>query len=783
GGELFLVMEYVEGRTLSRVEFDRSDIPFLLKIITKCAEALVAAHDIGVIHRDLKPANIMLTTAGDIKILDFGLAERNVTASRNLSREETAEMTAGGKIRGTLAYMAPEVLRGRPADQRSDLYSLGVVFYQILAGEYPFGTGTQANLICNILNGTPAPIVRLNPAVPNELEECVFRLVEKDPGLRYATAKDLLAHLHKIERDLSFTPLHPVPVPQPDPWLRRHRLASVLLLGLVVAIPAVFLVRLMLPPPLPSSPVLGMIPFESTSRDANSLAFAAGLSEMVSRRLDALSLREVLTTIPIALIRQHGTTDPRDTTQYGANLVLTGKLETRNGNVGVVVALVSTKNGRQLRRAELEAPLSRPGDLEDAIVDQSLQFLKIGRGPPGRDAPPTHPNTQAAYEYFLRGLGYLLSDQTSLSIENLQEALQFEPRFPLAKAYQGLALLQDRNTREDLRHERAENACRAARDMDRRLQVADFCLGEVALARGDLEQAIADYEAALQHGPQESAVLDGLWAVCGRLGRMGVLASILETAVARQPRLWMGYDYLAFVRSGQGDVEAAVKTERKAIELAPGRPSGYRNLGYFYDLLGCHDRAAESYQAALGLRRDSRTYTALAVSRFYTGNYAAALEAATEAKVYLEREADPSYTEAGNLGDMYFWSPGGDPATGLAFYREALEQVNQQLAGGPGRTRDLRSKCWYLAMLGEREAAGQCLTEVLAAPHLDADTCYKLALTCEKLGRRDEALGYLRQSLKEGKPAAPICHEPIFRGNRAVEDLLAPYLAKQPTCP
>lgn len=785
-GELFLVMEYVEGRTLSQAPLDRSDMPTLLKIVMKCAEALVAAHELGVVHRDIKPANIMLTPAGEVKILDFGLAQRHGDTRHSFSEEETAGVEAKGKIRGTLAYMSPEVLRGRSADQRSDLFSLGVVFYQLLTGDHPFAGDTQPSLICNILGCSPVPIVRINPTVPIELEECVFRLLEKDPELRYASAGDLLAHLRRIERDLSFTPLHLMQAPSQAFRLKRHRYAVGILGILIIAFPVFLLIRWILPPPIPEKPVLAVIPFKSVSEDPNSAAFAAGLSEMFTQRLSTLSLGQPFTVIPDYPIRRDKLTAPQDTEKVGANLVLSGTLETRNGNTDLAIQLVSAGDGRELGRTEVESPLSQPADLEYLTLQKLLSFLKIGRHPPDRRIIKSYPSSQAAYDYFLRGLGHYLSDEIPSSRDNFQKALQMEPHFTAAMAYLGLALLKGKDSGQSATIQRAEQLCREARDLDRQLQIADFCLGEVALARSDPAAALDRFQASVQEGPLNYTSLNQLLAVAGRLGRLDILVPVLEAAIEKQPGSWIGYDYLAVVHYQLGDFTSAVRQEKKAIELSPKRASGYGKLAVFYARLGCPEQLAESYQAALELERDSTTYTNLATTLYYAGHYAEALEAAQAAKVYQDRttaSSEPSYWESGNLADIYFWAPGGDPETAAGFYREALDVVNEYLERHPNSQGGLQSKCWYLAMLDDTDAARQCLQSVLAAPQLSADDFYKVSRVYQRLGQDKLALDYLRRSLDAGGSADPMRNEPIFRENRGIQDLLSSYPVEEKHCP
>lgn len=238
-----------------------------------------------------------------------------------------------------------------------------------------------------------------------------------------------------------------------------------------------------------------------------------------------------------------------------------------------------------------------------------------------------------------------------------------------------------------------------------------------------------------------------------------------------------------------GQLELAVEQQKKVVELAPRRPGGHTNLAVFYDLLGCSESAIASYEAALSLEPKVTTYTNLAVTSFYAGLYAEALEAAQAAKALLDRGSQQAsversqFVESGNLGDIYYWSPGGDQETAIAFYREALELVDEELKTDPGDPDALAKRAWYLAMLGEKDSARRCLDALLAMEPLGYENCYKLALTYQRLGESKKALHYLKLSLDQGQPADYVRYEPIFRGNHAVEDLLSQYSRESKACP
>jgi len=205
-GRIFLTMEYVEGRTLADV-IEKSGMPLdrLLALAIPLADAVAAAHQKGIVHRDLKPANVMVSTDGRVKVLDFGLAKLREPASPDgdsVTKFSPAPVTADGVILGTMAYMAPEQAEGRPADHRADVFSIGVILYEMATGRRPFTGDTTAALLAAILRDMPVPVTEVNAALPAEFARIVRRALAKDPTRRYQTALDVRNELEDLKREI-----------------------------------------------------------------------------------------------------------------------------------------------------------------------------------------------------------------------------------------------------------------------------------------------------------------------------------------------------------------------------------------------------------------------------------------------------------------------------------------------------------------------------------------------------------------------------------------------------
>ena len=457
GGRPFLVMERMKGRTL-REAIDGKEMPLrrVLELGGQVADALVAAHGAGIVHRDIKPANIFVTERGDAKLLDFGLAKASPsgpveTAAATAVAEE--HLTSPGSTVGTVAYMSPEQAKGEALDSRTDLFSFGVVLYEMATGRLPFVGRTSAEIFDLILHGDPVSPTGLNPSVPPDLERIILKALEKDRKLRYQNASDLEADLKRLLRDLisgkaSATASGPVRPPRS----RRLLAAGVFAAVAVIAIAAggAWLARRggaeRTPAPagaVPSAPKrIAVLPFENLGA-AEDGYFADGMTDEVRSRLSRLSGLSVIASASSSQYR--GTTkSPEEVAkELGVGYLLLARIRWQKAGqasrirvspelVEVGSAGAPTTRWQEGFDADLSDVFKVQGEIA-AKVAEALDVVLSGKER-GRlwDGPTSN---LAAYDAYLKGL----ESQTQFgnvreALSHLERAVTLDPGFALAWA-------------------------------------------------------------------------------------------------------------------------------------------------------------------------------------------------------------------------------------------------------------------------------------------------------------------------------------------------------------
>src|SRR6478672_2444351 len=565
-GRLFLVMEYVEGQTLREKLRGPLSTAEFFSIAEQCLAGVAAAHQHGIVHCDLKPENLMVTPEGTIKILDFGFAQATPQAG-------ATETLSCATLGGTPGYSAPEVLLGGTPDERSDIFSLGIVLYDPLARHHPFRVAPATSTSGRILRCEPPP---LPPSAPAEMNVVLALMLAKEPAQRYQRCTDVLEAVRSIHAGRSLVPERQLA----NSWPRR---------GIWLAVAAILIVLIsmllqgsLLRMPWSATPVnassrqLAVLPFETTMQDANSRAFAGGLTETLAAKLGEISDRYSLEIVPPSEVRTQSVKDAQHARSLlGATLVLEGSLQQSGSTVRIIYSLVDTRSLRQMHSGVITADNANIFAVQDRVIAEVLKKLDIELAKEDRGRMESHGTTQpAAYDYYLRGRGYLQNYDRTDSLENaiagFHRSLDLDPNFALAYAGLGQAFLHKyalEHSPESL--EAANAACRHSAQLDPSGADAEICLGMLLNATGRYDAAAQHLERAQKLDTARGESYRELAVAYEGLKRLGDAESLLMKAVALHPQSWAGYKWLGRFYEAHGRFDLAADQFKRMVELAP----------------------------------------------------------------------------------------------------------------------------------------------------------------------------------------------------------------------
>ena len=610
GNRHFIASEYIDGQTLHRrIGGKPMSLNAVLDAGVQMASALQAAHEANIVHRDIKPDNVMIRRDGLVKLLDFGIAKVSLpdtsTATHHLDSATTIKGgTSPGLIIGTTAYMSPEQARGVLVDVRTDVFSFGVLLYEMLTGKKPFVGETPMDVIGAILHKEPVPLRHLLPDIPSEIERIINKLLRKDSNERYQTIKDVLIDLKDVRRELDFqdklkgtlpsgeekalTPAsRPTSVAGVQTYssveyligeVKKHKLGIVTLAALLVAAAVIFYFLAVYgsSTSVDNSPItsVAVLPFENRSADAETEYLSEGLAESLIYGLSQLPHLKVSPTSSVFRYKGQQIDPIEIGNKLGVNAVMTGRVAQRGEDLTISVELVDVRNKKLLWGKQYDRKLVDLLTTQREIASQITQNLKLKLS--GADATLMtrhYAKNSEAYQLYLKG-NYYASRYTkegfNKGIEYFEQAIAKDPN--LALAYSGLAfcylnqtdwVFAPKDSIPKVRHA-VENALR----IDESLAEAHTMLAMIKLQ------------------------YDWDWTGAEREFRR---------AIEINPEYALGRSFLAWHLAAMGRFDESIAEDKRALELDPLSPAVNADLGWDLYLARRYDEAIEQLRKAIDI--------------------------------------------------------------------------------------------------------------------------------------------------------------------------------------
>lgn len=750
-----IVFEYVEGESLAE-RLGRGPVPpaEVVEIALQLTEALAEAHGCGVIHRDLKPANVRLTPAGRVKVLDFGIAKLLPTAP-----SDDATVTAMGPARtvGTVAYMAPEQLLGGHVDERSDVYGLGLLLYELLVGQLPFAARDPMGRTMAALTERPRPPADIDPSIPGELSACVMRALEREPAGRFQTARDLLHALRAARAD---TP-RPAPRSRPGWRLRPSFRAAVVLPAVAVAL-AIAATAAYWRPPGPGKAAFAVarqtvaVPaLANLSGDPANEYLGVGIAETISTTLAQLSGLAVVARADVSDAARDERDAAKLAARVGASFVVDGGVQQAGDRLLVTLRLV--RSDRSVVWAEsVEGTLAQLFDLQDRLARAivSALSLQLSEADRARLSARRSPRSESLPDYW-RARALLENRQDPGNAERaaamLETVVRENPTVAVAHAALGEAYWQRYEATKDGRWaQRALAASQDALRLDPNLPAVRYSLAIIYSGTGRQAEAFGELRRVLDAQPDnvEALVLDGrLLAEAGKVDQALVQ---FDRAVLARPGYWGTYSELGRVLWSAGRYQQAASAFLKVTELLPDSSWGFQQLGTVFHTIGDRARARENYERSIALGPSPPAYSNLGSLFYEEGKYEEAAKA-FERALQLAPGSDIRHR---NLGDAYTRLGRAGDATRA--YERAVELAAQGLAVNPADGELLGRLALYQAKLGRFRVAARTAAKAVEIAPTSGRVQYYAAVAWALSGDRSRALDAVRAAVAGGFSATRI---------------------------
>jgi serine/threonine protein kinase/Flp pilus assembly protein TadD len=599
-GRPFIAMEMLKGKTLKHaINGTPMEIDSILELGSQIADALDAAHAEHIIHRDIKPANIFITDRGQAKLLDFGLAKQTgiATTDTELPTASTPQqLTKSGSTMGTIAYMSPEQARGKELDSRTDLFSFGIVLYEMATGVLPFEGKTTGETLEAIFTKQPVAPVRLNSKVPAEMERIIGKAMEKDRNLRYQSAAEMRTDLQRLKRETSSQIITTTPQKSSRVWIPAAAIIALLLAATIFYLGR--RTKSTAAAPTNQKTAIVVLPFTNMSADKDQEYFSDGLSEellnvlaknpklQVTSRTSAFSFKGKEVDVHTIAEKLHVTH------------VLEGSVRKAGDQLRITAQLIDVTTDSHLWSQTYDRQMNNIFAVQEEIAASVSDALKVTLE--GKQAGKTKKTNPEAYNAYLQGIYFRdRGDEENLkkALDYFEQALKIDANY--APAWVGLSgtyfSLWNAGNDPEFR-EKARKAVDKALQLDPNLADAHGRLAFQLMTYWDWNGADSHCKRGLELEPGNANVIRVAGVLAGDLGHLDEAIAMDRRSIELDPLRPISYHNLGQHLLYAGKFNEAQSAFQKSLELAPRRPIAHNRIGVIYLLQSQSEKALAEFQ-------------------------------------------------------------------------------------------------------------------------------------------------------------------------------------------
>jgi serine/threonine protein kinase/tetratricopeptide (TPR) repeat protein len=765
-GQLYIAMRAYDGVSLNKKIQSGSLTPVeIIDYALQIVSGLQAAHEKGIVHRDIKSGNIIITSKGEVKIIDFGLAKLR----------GGIDLTRTGKVVGSLAYMSPEQLRADKVDVRSDIFSFGVVLYEMITGKLPFKGEYEEVVMYSIIYQDPAPITGMRSDVPGELERIVMKCLEKNPDTRYQNTSELYDDLARLKQRSERPTVSGIETGrrvssysgERKPKKFVYLLVAALIVLMVLSYPYLrqSIYELTGSRQLPSEKSLAVLPFRAISDYPGDQDFCLGLVEILTSKITQMELaHRSLLIVPSIEIRNRGITSAREAQiAFGVTLAIDGSVYRAEQEIHITMNLIDVQSLRQLDSWSTVVDKNNMADLSNRITVQIAKMIDVELRPQDLYALGRGNTKESrAYELYIQARGLLQRyshiEEIREAIRLFDEALKIDRTYALAYAGIGEAYWRMYDETKDTQWiDYAVTNTRRALELNDDIPSVHVSLGLILRGTGEYEKAIQSFQRAIEIDPVNWDALSGLARTYETIGNYEEANNVYQRIIRLRPSFWVGYNMLGVFYYRRASYEDAIIQFSRVTELAPNNYLGYMNLGVVYFEMDDWKEARRYFERAIEMEPQYRIYSNLGTIYFYEAMYENAIISYEKALEIRDHE----YWLWGNLASAYYWS-GKNYEKAMELYRQAALLAEKERDVNPRNSRNLVRLAGYYTMLGDSTAARRLLNEALQIDPHDISIMSSAGPIFEQLGDRETALHLITTALKQGASLAYIENDPLL---------------------